>query len=216
MEFVVVDPSGKWMATVDRRENEDQFSAEVHLKIWGWTSKTWVLNTRIDHPHDWKDVVAILFSPDCRRNDSALLMTAGLDGNIKTWCPKTLKTKDGKVEGMSGIFSGLSRIPISSLPDFWISRACFSLRSETPTAACWSADGSLLAVSSSRQVALYNPDSNLQLSSLASPDLRRIDKICFVGDGGRYLIAGGKQSIIAWDLIAKRGMPSRFSVIHVV
>ena len=101
MEYVVIDPSGSWMATVDKRDNEDEFSAEVYLKIWEWASKTWVLNTRVDHPHGPKDVVAIAFSPHGRGKEEAYLMTAGLDGSIKTWCPRTLKMKDGKAEGAS-------------------------------------------------------------------------------------------------------------------
>ena len=89
------------MATVDRRETKDGFSAEVYLKIWEWTSKTWVLNTRIDHPHGSRDIVAIAFSPCHASRDRTLLMTAGLDGTIKTWCPKILKKKDVQVEGLS-------------------------------------------------------------------------------------------------------------------
>ena len=100
----------------------------------------------------------------------------------------------------------MNLLTIFSSLDFWINRASFSLRSDVPTNACWSADGSLLAVSSSRQIALYNPDSSVQLMSLASPDARRIERVCFVGPSSRYVVASGKQSLVVWDLIMRRGV----------
>lgn len=212
MEHAVIDPSGSWMATIDKRDNANDFSAEVYLKIWEWDSKTWILNTRIDHPHEQKDIVAIAFSPEERAKDKVYLMSVGLDSCVKTWCPRTVKMKGGKVEGMSLCKATWNkRLKTHMPPDFWINRASFSLRTDVPTDGCWSADGTLLAVSSSRQISLFNPESSIQLMSLASPDTRRIERVCFVGSRSRYLVASGKQSIVVWDLITRRGASSSCS-----
>lgn len=93
------------MATIDRREGDDDFSAEGFLKIWRWEDSTWSLNTRIDRPHGGKSVTSISFSPKPVSRHGWLLMTAGLDGQVKTWGLRTLSTKDGKTEG--AVFSSL-------------------------------------------------------------------------------------------------------------
>jgi NET1-associated nuclear protein 1 (U3 small nucleolar RNA-associated protein 17) len=99
VEHAVIDPSGEWMATIDRRENEDEFSTELYLKIWQWSESTWALNSRIDRPHGSHDVVVTGFSPQHSSRGDQLLMTTGLDGNVKTWCIKSLRMKDEKIEG---------------------------------------------------------------------------------------------------------------------
>lgn len=87
------------MATIDTRENDEDFSAEVNLKIWHWDASTWVLNTRIDRPHGTKRTVAIDFLPGAEGKDNELLMTVGLDGNAKTWCIRSLAVKNDVEEG---------------------------------------------------------------------------------------------------------------------
>ena len=108
VDFVAISPSGDWMATVDVRDNEEEFSAEVNLKFWRWDSSTWVLNTRVECPHGSKRVVATSFCPRIEgRNE--LLMTLGLDGSLKTWCIRSVITKGSVVEGMSFVIT--KRIP---------------------------------------------------------------------------------------------------------
>ncbi|OCB85603.1 hypothetical protein A7U60_g7252 [Sanghuangporus baumii] len=184
VDFVAVSPSGDWMATVDVRENDEEFSAEVNLKIWRWDSSTWSLNTRVERPHGPKKVVAMSFCPREAKSDE-LLMTVGLDGNVKTWCIKSIIAKETIIE------------------DFWISRSIISSRSEIPSDACWSPDGSILAVSFGRQIALYDSHSNFPLSHLAAMDIRTIESIRFVGRRGRYLFATGRNNAVLWDLVTR-------------
>lgn len=88
------------MATIDRRENEEAMSAEVYLKIWRWTSTTWVLNTRIDSPHGSSKIVSMDFAPCRSKGGDELLMTAGWDRNVKTWSIRSVKSKGNGTEGM--------------------------------------------------------------------------------------------------------------------
>ena len=99
VQFVVVSPDGDWMATIDRRESDDEFSAEVFLKIWHWESGTWVINTRIDRPHGSSNVIAASFSPVDDPEHGPLLQTTGLDGLVRTWFKRQLTVKSGKSEG---------------------------------------------------------------------------------------------------------------------
>lgn len=80
-----------------------------------------------------------------------------------------------------------------------------SARSETPSDACWSPDGSILAASSGRQIALYDPYSNLSINHLAAMDVRAIEFIRFVGKKGRYMIATGRNNAVLWDLVKCTG-----------
>ena len=89
VDFAVIDNKGEWMATLDRRENDEDISAETYLKLWHWESSTWVLNTRLDHPHGFHAVNSVSF---CQRGETDLLMTTGIDGNRKLWCTRSLTT----------------------------------------------------------------------------------------------------------------------------
>ncbi len=96
VEKVVISSDGTWMASVDKRENEDDFSSEIYLKIWRWESKSWALNTRIDRPHGTEAITTLSFSP--QKDTEPLLMTAGSDGYVKTWRVRTIVTKTGETE----------------------------------------------------------------------------------------------------------------------
>lgn len=91
------------MATVDEREGDDSFRAEVYMKIWQWDRKSgfWILNTRIDRPHGAKKVTGVAFRPGMRGSDDLLLATTGEDGNIKTWRVRSVTTKAEGLEGVS-------------------------------------------------------------------------------------------------------------------
>ena len=95
------------MATVDTREGDDSFRAEVYMKIWQWDRKSgfWILNTRIDRPHGPQRVSGVAFRPGMRSQDDLLLATVGEDGNIKTWRIRSVKTKADGIEGASGAFA---------------------------------------------------------------------------------------------------------------
>ena len=99
VEHVAITVEGNWMATVDRRKSDDDFGAEIHLKIWHWESSNWVLNTRIDRPHGSSNIISMSFSPLDDSQEGILLQTAGLDGQIRLWCRRRLARNE---EGFDG------------------------------------------------------------------------------------------------------------------
>ena len=87
VEKVVVSTPGKWMATIDCRDGDAGFRAEVYLKFWSWVTqeRNWILNTRIDWPHGTHKVTHCRFSPTLDASDRMYLVTTGDDGVIKVW-----------------------------------------------------------------------------------------------------------------------------------
>lgn len=88
------------MATVDDREADESFRAEVYLKVWQWDGKSgfWILNTRVDRPHGLKRISSISFSPRST-SEGLQLVTTGEDDQIKSWRLRTAKGKARKIEG---------------------------------------------------------------------------------------------------------------------
>ncbi|CDO72978.1 hypothetical protein BN946_scf185007.g32 [Trametes cinnabarina] len=172
VERVVLSDSGDWMATVDCREADESFRAEVYMKIWQWDRKSgfWVLNTRIDRPHGLKNVTRVAFRPRARTPDDLLLATTGGDGQIRTWRIRSVQTKSEGVE------------------EFWVARSTLRFRDEIPSDLSWSPDGSLLAVSVGSHVAIYDPETNALFQVLTAPECPTVSSAQFVGSAGRYIV----------------------------
>ncbi|KAH7916435.1 hypothetical protein BJ138DRAFT_1139745 [Hygrophoropsis aurantiaca] len=186
VEHVVISASGEWMATIDRREGDGTFRGEVYLKFWWWDKKAafWILNTRIDQPHGSYRVTSLSFNP---LGDSQLiqLVTTGEDGNVKTWRIRSTKDKKGGSE-------------VS-----WMSRSTFTFRRETPKHTSWSPDGSLLAVSYSASVAMYDPTTNVLQHNFCCSEVPEVSSAHFVGPSGRNLVVMGKVSLVVWDIVTQ-------------
>lgn len=96
-----ISHDAKWLATVDEwlppikdfallafdqaREAEEQLCRlEVYLKMWSWDnqSKSWALNSRVDHPHGSgsKRVLGLASDPSC-----ASFATIGHDYTLRVW-----------------------------------------------------------------------------------------------------------------------------------
>lgn len=201
VELVAVCASGEWMATIDRRTNEDEFSTEVYLKFWHMESSSWCLNTRIDQPHGDKAISAISFSPATIGGQGWILTTAGLDGRVKTWTVRTAKTKNNTVEGMRFHFIVIQHYPVCT--EFWTNRSSITFRSEIPSNTSWSSDGSLFAVAFGPYIVLYDPSSNSQLDVLTSSEVRVTQSLHFVGQSSRYLFVSSKSDAIMWDMVSR-------------
>ncbi|KAJ6575276.1 WD40 repeat-like protein [Mycena capillaripes] len=188
IDRVTISSSGDWMATIDIREGDESSHGESYLKIWRWDRKAgfWILNTRVDRPHDLEKITEVAFSP-APQGQPMLLVTTGGDRNIKTWRIRT--TKNNK--------SGPSE-------EFWVARSSFSLQNETPSHVSWSPDASLLAITLPNRVALYNPSTNLLLHSLVSPECGVGNAAHFIGKAGRYLAVVGTVDLVLWDLVDQR------------
>lgn len=102
VERAVISSSGEWMATVDSREGDESFRGEVYLKIWWWDRATgfWILNTRIDRPHGLKGITAVAFCPRVKDRGGMILVTTGMDGNIKSWRISSVRDKEGNEDGV--------------------------------------------------------------------------------------------------------------------
>ena len=107
---------GSWLATVDewappkndvirlafdeeRVDEERAFRAESCLKFWSWDdlTRTWELNTRIDHPHTSESGNPYVSSRvlDLATDPSSnAFATIGEDGIVRSWKP-TIRRRDG-------------------------------------------------------------------------------------------------------------------------
>ncbi|KAF8578728.1 WD40 repeat-like protein [Ramaria rubella] len=182
VERVVVSEDGQWLATIDGRDGGEDFERETYLKVWRWdaASTTWNLNSRIDRPHGVHHVNALLFA---RAGEHPFLISAGADGSVKVWRIRTIPNKKGEQE------------------IFWICRSSLEYRSQIPTQAVCSPDGSLLAVSYGRHVVIYELSNNALRMVLTCPELQEVFTIAFVGSCGRYIVVGGRTVVVVWDLV---------------
>lgn len=80
-----------------------------------------------------------------------------------------------------------------------------SFRSEIPSDTTWSPDGSILAVSLQRQIALYDPQSSRVIDFLTTSEIRTTESVKFLGRSGRYLLVHGRNHAVLWDLITRSG-----------
>ncbi|PKI83948.1 NET1-associated nuclear protein 1 [Malassezia vespertilionis] len=179
----------EWMATIDGRDN-GAFTGELLLKFWHWDAqkRTFLLNTRIDYPHEHR-VTAMCFSP-CLGTDAQgafLLLTAGTDGQVKTWRMAQRALKGARAE------------------TYWVCRSSFAYRDTVPHDVTWAPDGSLFAVAQGVFVTLWDPHTLIMQARLAAPELRSVRKSVFVGRKGRFLASlGSNHRMVVWDLVAQR------------
>jgi NET1-associated nuclear protein 1 (U3 small nucleolar RNA-associated protein 17) len=91
------------MATVDTRDSDDDFRAEVYLKFWAWDERNavWTLNTRIDKPHADRKIASLAFNHDKSDDIPFQLVTAGEDGAVKVWRLRSRTLKNGDREGVN-------------------------------------------------------------------------------------------------------------------
>ncbi|POI28387.1 hypothetical protein CIB84_007863, partial [Bambusicola thoracicus] len=81
---IAFSAQGKWLATVEEREETD---LELQLKLWFFDEETqsFKLNTRISMPHE-DHVTAMCFrDTDELEDDSLMLVTTGRDCVFKVW-----------------------------------------------------------------------------------------------------------------------------------
>ncbi|KAK7058420.1 NET1-associated nuclear protein 1 [Paramarasmius palmivorus] len=183
VQKIAIAPSGEWMASIDARTGDADFQDEVYLKSWHWDKKasTWILNTRIDRPHGLHEITDLSFSPRIGDHESYLI-TVGRDGTVKTWRTRPQTGKRSLSE------------------EFWIARSSLAFRSQTPTSAAWSPDGTLLSVCLGSQVSLYNPQTNVLYCTFTSPESMTAKSAHFLGRG-RYLAVLGEKEVTVWDIV---------------
>ncbi|KAG8895691.1 hypothetical protein FRC01_012246, partial [Tulasnella sp. 417] len=182
------DHTGKWLATVDGREASLDSSAAWYLKFWELRTTAkgdrYVLNTRIDLPHKYEQVVAVEFCKPASGSGLPKLATAGEDGTVKIW-------------GARG--------PVGQ--ESWVNRATLTYREETPLHFSFSPDGSVLAVAHGPYVTLWDGQTHALLYATSSLPFRKVHSVHFVGTSGRYLvISGDSKDAIVWDVLKNKAL----------
>ncbi|KAJ8702240.1 NET1-associated nuclear protein 1 [Pleurotus ostreatus] len=185
VENTQISASGEWMVTLDCRAGDENFRGDIFLKFWKWHHKpgVWILNTRIDHPHDLGAVTSMAFKSS-DSDDPLQLVTTGADSHVKIWRLKSIKTP-GEVE------------------ESWVIRSAIKFKDGSPSHASWSHDGSILAASCGPHVALYEPSTSAFLCNLTSPQCKNITSAYFIGRSARYLAAMSPVSVTLWDIVSQ-------------
>ncbi|KAJ8247177.1 hypothetical protein GJAV_G00259640 [Gymnothorax javanicus] len=171
---------GSWLATVEERKDEVSL-LESRLKLWGYDEPTqsFVLNTSVSSPHE-DQITALCFSPD---TETALLVTAGKDGYFKAW---------ELAEDLESHRDGIS----------WSCDFAGTYHHLRPGNCCFSADGSLLAVSFQEIVTVWSPDSWDLVLTLSQPpgDIR---DLCFGRlNCSKYLLGSTSKNLLCcWDIL---------------
>ncbi|KAK5921440.1 hypothetical protein CgunFtcFv8_025146 [Champsocephalus gunnari] len=176
------DASGSWMATVEER-NEKAAELELNLKLWAFDEQTqsFVLNTTISTPHEAR-ITDMCF---CHAADSqtTMLVSTSKDGHFKAWqLSAAAHTED---EGPS-----------------WSCDFVGAYHSLVPERCCFSADGSLLAVSFQEVVTVWGPASWELLTTLSQPP-QAIRDLCFGRlSCSKYLLGTTASKLLCcWNLL---------------
>ncbi|XP_006636732.2 WD repeat-containing protein 75 [Lepisosteus oculatus] len=171
------DAQGSWLATVEERKNKLS-EWEVILKMWGYDEQTqsFVLNTTVTSPHEGQ-ITVLCF---CNANETSMLVTAGKDGQFKAW----LLGENSDQETC------------------WTCDFVGSYHNLSVTNSCFSADGSLLAVSFQEIVTIWNPDSWDLLCTFCQPP-GKIRKLCFGRlSCSKYLLGTTTNNLLCcWNLL---------------
>ncbi|KAG9289959.1 hypothetical protein G9A89_010265 [Geosiphon pyriformis] len=184
VEHVAFSPDGKWMATVDSRD-DGETTPEFYLKFWEFDPEknSYVLNTLVDYPHDGK-ILCLIFHPG---GDSAppIVITTGLDKKFKLW----------QVEETVGS----KRIKQKLV---WSCSSIGSYRSMLPRKAAFSADGSVLAVAFGPFITFWDPLSNEFHGVITHiPHDQEVKNLLFRSDSP-YLVTVTEDHLYVWNLLS--------------
>ncbi|XP_062258530.1 WD repeat-containing protein 75 [Platichthys flesus] len=176
--------SGDWLATVEERQQKAA-DLELNLKLWAFDEQTqsFVLNTTISAPHEAR-ITAMCFC-QIASSQTTMLVSTSKDGHFKAWqLAEAAHTQD---EGSSSSWSC----------DF-----VSSYHGLVPESCCFSADGSLLAVSFQEVVTVWSPSSWELLTTLSQPP-GAIRHLCFGRlSCSKYLLGATANSLLCcWNLL---------------
>ncbi|XP_034418114.1 WD repeat-containing protein 75 isoform X2 [Cyclopterus lumpus] len=177
---VAFDAPGNWMATVEERKPKAA-EPEINLKLWAFDEQTqsFVLNTTVSAPHE-AQITSMCFS-QAADGQTSMLVSASEDGHFKAWqLPRSACT-----EGPS-----------------WSCDFVGDYRGLAPQCCCFSADGSLLAVSFQEVVTVWSPASWELLTTLSQPP-KAIRDLCFGRLGcSKYLMGTTASNLLCcWNLL---------------
>lgn len=170
-----LDLRGDWLATLEQRGTKE---LEVSLKLWAFNQQkqSFVINTTISSPHDGI-ISNMCFSPS---GQNTMLVTVSLDGHFKVWQLGQPDLANEEEPSWSCDFVG-------------------AYHSLVPKCCCFSADGSLLAVSFQEVVTVWSPASWDLLTTLSHPP-GAIQNLCFGHlSCSKYLLGSTRHSLDSTD-----------------
>ncbi|XP_054643082.1 WD repeat-containing protein 75 [Dunckerocampus dactyliophorus] len=175
------DASGNWLATVEERK-QNATELEHYLKLWAFDGQTqsFVLNTTISAPHEAR-ITAMCFCSTAV-NHMATLVSTSKDGHFKAWQQVMPTHTEDEASSWNCDFVG-------------------AYHSLVPQCCCFSADGSLLAVSFQEVVTVWSPASWELLTTLSQPpgDIRNL---CFGRlSCSKYLLGTTEKNLVCWNLL---------------
>lgn len=179
VHFVCFTHDGLHMATVDTRLVGTVY--QTSLKFWFNSPiyQQFVLNTRVDNPHDDK-ITSIVAHPNRHA-----IVTSSTDKRFKFWIkvalPKNPKTLD------------------RSQQHSWMCRSVGTFDNTPCIVASFSSDGSLLAASFGKRVTLWDPVSNSFIKDFSQPKAI-IKHLSFIANSP-FLITASSDQIFVWNLL---------------
>jgi len=178
--LAVFSANGKWLATVDTREDK-YFPIETSLKIWEFNEdiQEYVQNTQIDNPHGKGFVYSMKFNNSTE--NTPLLVTTGQDRKFKVWQLNE---------------------PTKNNPSYsWNCRSVCEYKNKKLGEVSFSDDGSVLAVVAEQEISLWNPYNNtLQYVLSYSPQKESILNMHFIPNS-YYLVANSSNYLYVWSLL---------------
>uniref|UniRef100_A0A8C3PQT1 WD repeat domain 75 n=1 Tax=Calidris pygmaea TaxID=425635 RepID=A0A8C3PQT1_9CHAR len=180
---VAFSAQGKWLATVEERE--EVTDPELQLKLWFYDEETqsFKLNTRINMPHEDHITDMCFRDMDELEDDSLILVTTGRDCVFKVWVMVEDTDPEGNVS--------------------WSCDFVGSYHNYQATNCCFSEDGSLLAVSFEETVTVWDSVTwDLKCTFCHPPG--KIRNICFGRlTCSKYLIGATDYGFLCcWNLLS--------------
>ncbi|XP_061313586.1 WD repeat-containing protein 75 [Pezoporus flaviventris] len=180
---VAFSARGKWLATVEERE--EAADPELQLKLWFYDEETqsFKLNTRVNTPHE-DHITDMCFRDMDECHDSPILVTAGRDCVFKVW----VTVEDTDPEAQQSVS--------------WSCDFVGSYHNYQATNCCFSEDGSLLAVSFEEIVTVWDSVTwELKCTFCHPPG--KIRNICFGRlTCSKYLIGATDHGFLCcWNLL---------------
>ncbi|TPX36163.1 hypothetical protein SmJEL517_g01657 [Synchytrium microbalum] len=174
--YVAFSGDGEWMTTVESRESGPN---EQQLKFWRYDAATqgYSVNTRVDKPHDG-NIMSLRMNTN---SDTApTCITTGDDNKFRLW-GAAVSSEENDVR--------------------WACKFVGMYKSEKPTDAVISSDGSLLAVAEKHVVTLWDANSFTLQGVLTFPTFKSVvSKIAFAASS-HYLYAATRTHLLVWNLL---------------
>ncbi|KAF2144969.1 uncharacterized protein K452DRAFT_305919 [Aplosporella prunicola CBS 121167] len=228
VKHLQVSHDGRWLATVEEWappaddvehlaaeklmiEEEKRARREIYLKFWLWNEQTeqWMLETRIDAPHQFADKLVSGRVFDLKYDPTdASFTTVGEDGYVRIWAPKT-RLHDGTVVRGSkgeGLITWANRHSVRLEASLESLESTEASPAQAPIHArlAYSPDGSVLAASqefhgnaSQGLVHFINPASGTIRYSRGGLYNTGLVDLGFIGR--QFIILANSLSV--WDLV---------------